>query len=291
MEIQAKPVTQYAESMDEQVKEFYFDFAREFKLEDKFNRPEEFTQLFDRVRSCVKPRTKYRAVKNLGVIVLYIFLKTRGTLIPLPEILRHCQLSYGNFVTGLRSVTARYLVFNARNKKDIVESYVTSILKNFQLEEKVIQNALLLLEYCYPLIQFAKEEVNAAVVCTLTLIALGVKGIPMSEICEQAGVQQSNLGKHISESIVPRIGVKNYISLLKSSDSIRKALELKVELLKVNNRSFNVVRLVKTKSFKKPSPLISKVLELRHENASLEDISQMTNLTPYKVQRILERKL
>ena len=92
MEIQAKPVTQYAESMDEQVKEFYFDFAREFKLEDKFNRPEEFTQLFDRVRSCIKPRTKYRAVKNLGVIVLYIFLKTRGTLIPLPEILAHYRL-------------------------------------------------------------------------------------------------------------------------------------------------------------------------------------------------------
>lgn len=236
MEIQAKPVTQYVESMDEQVKEFYFDFMREFKLEYKYNRPEEFTELFDRVRSCVRPRTKYRAVKNLGAIVLYMFLKTRGTLVPLPELLRHCRLSYGNFVTGLRSVTARYLVFNVRNRKYIVRSYVTSILKSFQLEEKVIQNALLLLEYCYPFIQFAKEEVNAAVVCTLTLIALDVKGIPMSEICEQAGVQQSNLGKHISEDIVPRIGVKNYISLSKSSDSIRKALELKVELLKVNNQ-------------------------------------------------------
>ena len=112
----------------------------------------------------------------------------------------------------------------------------------------------------------------------------------MSDICEQAGVQQSNLGKHISKNIVPRIEVKNYISLSKSSNSIRKALELKVKFLEVDNRSFNVVRLVKIKRFKKPSPLISKVLELRHKNASLEDISQMTNLTPYKVQRILERK-
>lgn len=291
MEIQGKPLNQYMDSINKQVREFYFNFAREFKLEGKFNRPEEFTQLYDRVRNCIKPGSKYRSVKNLGVIVLYLFLKTRGTLVPLPELLSHYRLRYGDFVAGLRSVTARYSVFNSRNKKDIVESYINSILKSYQLEEKVIQNALLLLEYCYPFIQFAKEEVNAAVICSLILIVLDAKGIPMSDICEKAGVQQSNLGKHFSKNIVQRIGVKNYTSLTKSSDLIRKALKLKVKFLEVDKRSLNLVQLIKIKRLKKHSPLISKVLELRQKNFSIEDISQETKLTPYKVQRILERKL
>ncbi len=291
MEIQTKPVTQYMDTMDKEVRELYFDFARKFKLEEEFNRLEEFTQLFDRIRSCIKPRTKYRAVKHLGVIVLYIFLKTRGTLIPLPEILNHYQIRYGNFVTGLRSVTARYPVFNARNKKNIVESYISSILESFNLEKNVIQNGLLLLEYFYPFNQFAKEEVNAAVICTLTLLVLDAKGISMSDICEKAGVRQSNLGKHFSQNIAHRIGVTNFTTLTKSSDLIKKALKLKVKLLEVDRSALNPVQLVKAKRFKESSPLISKVVELRHKNVSMENISQAVDLSHYKVQRILERKL
>ena len=269
MESKKSPVNQYIDSMDKQIREFYFDFAFEFKLEGKLNGPEEFFQLFDRIRNCIKPKTKYRSVKNLSVIVLYIFLKTRGQLVPLPFLLRYYKLGYGDFVTGLKSVTDRYLVFNARNKKNIVKSFITSILESFYLGKKVIQNALLLLEYFYPFIQFAKEEVNAAVICTLTLLVLDVKGITMSDICEKSGVQQSNLGKNFSQNIIHRIGIINYSSITKSSDLIRKALKLKVKLLEVDRSVLNALQHVKTKRFKKPSPLISKVVELRQKNNSI----------------------
>lgn len=284
-------VNYYKNYLNKQVKEFYFDFACEFRVEDLANRSEEFLQFFDRIRDHIKSRSKYRALKNLGVVVLYIFLKTQGTLIPLPDLLNYYQLNYCDFVAGLNSVLSQYSGFRTRNKKEIIESYIRSILKSFQLKGKVVQNALLLLEYFYPSIQFAKEEVSAAVICTLTLIALDVKAITMSDVCEKAGVQQSNLGKYFSKSIVHQIGVKNYTTISKSSDLIRKTLKLKVKLLEVNKHTLDRVQPVKIKRFKVPSPLISKVVELRRKKTSIKNISQTVDLSQYKVRRILERKL
>ena len=195
---------------------------------DKFD---EFTQFFRDIRDKTENYAQYRAINKLGPILFFIFLKTRGILLVLPEFLDSFQLKYAEFTKDLKKVLRFYPEFKSRDKRFIIKEYIANILKSVGLDEDITSNALTLFEHFYPLIQYTKEEVITAVICVLTTISFELYEITMNLICEKAGIRQSSLKKYFKKKIFPYLGIPDNIALRYSFDVIKDEIRKKFLLL------------------------------------------------------------
>ena len=160
-------------------------------------------------------------------VLLYFFLKTRGVLLVLPDFLDLNQLRYADFTTDYKYLAKIYPEFNERDKKFIIKEYITTILENLDLNEITIRRGLTLFDHFYPLIQHAKEEVVAAIICVLTKMLYDVHRISTKDIFEKAGVEQSSLYAHFRGKIFPYLSVPDGTTLKHSSKAIKAGIRYK----------------------------------------------------------------
>ncbi len=208
------------------VRKFYLNSLNSLQIMGMEGKCDEFAHLFFSIRHRIQKNTKYRSVRKLGPILLYFFLKTRGILLVLPDFLDLYQLRYADFTTDFKYLAKIYPEFNERDKKFIIKEYITTILKSLETSEKTIELGLTLFGLFYPLIQHAKEEVVAAIICVLTKISCDIHSISAKDIFEKAGVTQSSLYAHFRGKIFPYLGVSPDVTIKSSSKAIKEQIRL-----------------------------------------------------------------
>ena len=228
------------------VNKFYLDTLRWLQVDEKMDgKCEDFNRFYCGVRDMVNPNTHFNTLDKLGPSLLYVFLKTRGILIVLPDFLGLYQLKYHKFTTNLNKVLKLCPDFNKRDKKSISKKFMETILKSFSVNQSIIAQAGTLFEYFYPLIQYTKEEIVAAAVCALTTISFDLREMSMRLICDRAGICQSALNVTITNKIFPYLGIPSNFRLKASFELIKGKIRKKVSLEEIKVRTIENIKVTK----------------------------------------------
>ncbi len=219
------------------ISKFFLDTLGWLLIEGMDDKCEEFVRFYYGVRDLVNPNTHFTSLDRLGPSLLYIFLKTRGILLILPDLLRLYNVKYYDFTTDLKKVIKIYPEFNARDKPSIVKKYIRTILKSFFVEERIVSHALTLFDHFYPIVQYTKEELVAAVICGLTAISFDLHDVSMRFICNRAGIRQSSLHKSITTKIFPYLGIPSTFKLKSSFELIKGKIRKKTSLAEIDART------------------------------------------------------
>ncbi len=259
---------------ENEVSKFYLG-ALEFLQVKKLNGDcDDFVHFYYQVRDIVNPHTQFTALDKLGPIVFYIFLKTRGILIVLPNFLDYFNLKYKGFTTNLKKVLKFYPDYTIRDKKTITKKYIATILRSFKAKPLTIANALALFTLFYPLIQHKKEEIVAAVICALTSISLGLQGVTIKLISERAGICQSTIYTSVSNKIFPYLNIPNTLGLKPSFELMKRKINEKASQLEINARTRK-----------------EEIEALWRSGRTLDDIAKCVNLPQDKIISVLEQNL
>ena len=253
---------------------FYLDSLEFLRITDLGDKYEDFTQFYCRIKDLINPNTHFTTLKKLGPALLYLFLKTRGILLILPDFLDLYQVKYHEFTTSLKKVLKLYPEFNKRDKKVIIKKFMRTILGSFKVKQRIHSRSLTLFDHFYPLIQHTKEEIVAAVICTLTTISFDLKDISMRLICRRAGIPQSSLRNSIMGKIYPYLNIPSNFALKSSFEIIKRKISKKTSL-----------EGIKTKTIEE------EIEDLWSIGLSIGKIAELIGLTNPQIMEILENKI
>lgn len=223
--------------IEDDIGKFYLTSLEFLQIKELDHECDDYIQFYYHVRDLTNPNSQYTALDKLGPILLYMFLKTRGILLVLPSFLNLYDLKYYEFTTDLKKVLKIYPDFNIRDKKSIIKKYIEIILKSFNIEQRVISHALTLFSHFYPLVQYKKEEIVAAVICALTSISFDLHSVSMRLICKKAGIRQSSLHRSILDKIFPYLGIPSSLGIKSSFELMKHKISKKTSLLEINVRT------------------------------------------------------
>ncbi len=223
--------------VEDKIHKFYLDSLELLHIADLEDKCEDFVQFYCGVRDLVNPNTHFTTLNKLGPALFYMFLKTRGVLLVLPDLLDLHQLKYHEFTTNLKKVLKLYPEFNRRDKKVIIKKYIRTILRDFEVKKNIFSHALTLFDHFYPLIQHTKEEIVAAVICTLTAISFDLYKVSMRLISKRAGIPQSSLRMSIVFKIYPYLEIPNSLGLKSSFEFIKRKIRKKTSIIEIKVRS------------------------------------------------------
>jgi hypothetical protein len=257
-----------------EVSKFYLESLRSLQIKNLDHEIDDFAQFYYYVKGLVNPHTKYIALEKLGPILLYMFLKTREILLVLPEFLDLFRIKYCEFTRDLKKILQYYPDFNLRDKKGIIKKYIAIILKSFNAEQRVISHALTLFSHFYPLVQYRKEEIVAAVICSLTAISFDLHDISMRLICEKAGIRQSSLHRSILDKIFPYLRIPSSLGLKPSFEVMKSKISKETSLLEINVRTIE-----------------EEIEDLWRSGHSLDKITQVVEMPKSQVVAVLRREL
>jgi len=214
------------------IHEFYVKSLKTFNVSSMDDLLDEFIAFYHSIREKIADKSKYKFLEVSGPIILYMFLKTKGILIPLPKFLGAYQLNYHKFTTDLKMMITRYYPkYLQRDKTSIVKKYIMSIFKNFNhTNEDLFIRARTLYEFFHPILHNAKEEVIAAVICVLTIISCDLPDIAMYHVCNEAGIKQSSLSMQFIGKIYPYLGIPDGMMLKKAFPLIKHEIFQKLLL-------------------------------------------------------------
>ena len=259
---------------ENEVSKFYLNALEFLQVKDLEGECDDYVHFYYLIRDLVKPHSKYTVLDKLGPVVFFIFLKTRGILLVLPQVLDFFNLKYNEFTTDLKEVLKLYPDYNIRDKKSIVKKYIATILKNFGVKQRIIAQALTLFNHFYPIIQHKKEEIVAAIICALTAISFDLPSVSMKLISEKAGIQQSTLHTSMLDKIFPYLNIPSNLGLKPSFGLIKRKIS------------------EKSSSFETNAKTIEEEIEtLWRSGCSLDKIAEKVVLTHPQVIAILEQNL
>ena len=111
----------------DEISKFYLESLESLHIKSMSDKCDEFTRFFCDIRDKTETYKQYRAIDKLGPILFYIFLKTRGVLLALPDFLDLYQMKYLEFTKDFKQVLRFYPEFKSRDKKFIINEYFISI--------------------------------------------------------------------------------------------------------------------------------------------------------------------
>ena len=220
--------------LENEVNKFYLDTLEFLRVNELEGDSDDFVYFYSHIRDLVNPHTHFTTLDKLGPIVFYIFLKTRGTLLVLPRFLEYFNLKYNEFTANLKKALKYYPDYTIRDKKTIIKKFITTILNSFKAKQQAIVSALTIFTHFYPLIQHKKEEIVAAVICTLTSISLDLHGVTIKLISDRAGICQSTIYASISSKIFPYLNIPKSFGLRPSFELMKRKIGEKASQLKIN---------------------------------------------------------
>ena len=185
---------------------------------------EEFISVFNTVHSKIRRYTKYRNINLAFPPILYMFLKVNAVVINRHIFSQSLDLAYNQLVKDMKNFIPLYPDFKNRDKSRMIFAIIEDVVSYFDLHHHFTDNATLLYNHFYPLLQFTSEELSAGVILVLTLIVSGITSINMAQICERICVSSGSVSNKINKYIIPKLGIPNFQSPINSAYLLREKL-------------------------------------------------------------------
>ena len=188
-------------------------------------------QRFNKVRSKLRPSTKYRSVEKLVPVIIYYTFKLRNISINEEELINASGISkkeFKDFFLQLRNFIPEYA---KRNRQDYIIQKMLQVTEYFDLGLRFYYLSKKIMYKLWELIKNTTDDVIAGVATSISALCSYKDFINVNAICKMLGIKMSTVQFQVRERIFRKLKVDGFISLVRSSDLLKEIME-KLGLLK-----------------------------------------------------------
>jgi len=181
-------------------------------------------KLFIKLRKCLQKGTKYRSVRKLVPITIYLYFKLNCKGINEQELLDKSDITkkeFNSFKLQLRNYIPQYY---ARDRKQFILQKIMNITVAFNQGMQFYHTAENVLEKFWEIIKNTKDDVIAGICTSIIALCETERDLKVNVICTHIGIQMSTIHRQIEQKIFERLRVEGFESLVRSSDLLRKIM-------------------------------------------------------------------
>ena len=181
-------------------------------------------KLFIKLRNCLQKGTKYRSVRKLVPITIYLYFKLNCKGINEQELLDISEITkkeFNSFKLQLRNCIPQYY---SRDRKQYILQKIMNITVALNQDMQFYHAAEKVLEKFWQAIKNTKDDVVAGVCTSIIALCETERDLKVNAICNHIGIQMSTIHRQIEQKIFEKLRVEGFESLVRSSDLLRKIM-------------------------------------------------------------------
>ncbi len=209
------------------------------RIFNNLNLPETHKELvfekFKKIRKGLKPGTKYRNPEKLVPIAIYFTLKLQNISVNEKELLEVSKISkkeFNAFKLQIQSFVPKYA---ERNRKEYIMQKILEISEHFGLGMPFYYQSKKILYRLWAGIICTKDDVIAGLVSSISILCSFKDQVNVNSVCKRLGIKMSTIQSQVKKRIIDKLNITGFVSLVKSSDLLRKIL-VKMGLLEEDIR-------------------------------------------------------
>lgn len=197
---------------------------------------------FKEIRPQIRPGLKYRNVEKLVTILTYMCLKIRNISVNPYELIEVSEINkteFNNFILQIRRIIPEY---QERNRKDYILQRISEVTNHFGLGMEFYYLCQKILYRLWQGIKNTTDDVVAGLVSSISLLCSCPEesSVSVSAICNKLSIRMSTIQTQVKKRIFERFKVKNFVSLIKSSDLLKVIME-KLGLIEIENNEMEEI--------------------------------------------------
>ena len=177
------------------------------------------------VRTKFRPRTKYRNVEKLVPAVIYYTFKLRNISINEEELINASSISKKEFKDFFFQVRHYISEYKTRNRQEYIIQKILQVTESFGLGMEFYYFSKKILYKLWKLIKNTTDDVIAGVVTSIAALCSYKDKVSVNALCNTIGIRMSTVQFQVRERIFRQLKVLGFISLVRSSDFLRRIME------------------------------------------------------------------
>jgi len=180
---------------------------------------------FKEIRPQLRKGVKYRNTEKLVSIISYFCLKLRNVSINAYDLIEASEITKKEFNDFCLQVRRYMPEYTGRNRREYILQRVFEISEHFSLGMAFYHLAEDILNKLWNGIKNTTDNALAGLVSAISLLCNKIEGVSVSAICTRLGVRMSTIQAQVKKKIIKRFRVEGFISLIKSSDILRRIMD------------------------------------------------------------------
>jgi len=193
-------------------------------------------QKYERIRSQISPRTKYRSPEKLVPIIIYYYHKLNNRPINQFKLLEVARISKKDFDTFKLQINEFLPHYQERNRQEYILQLISELAEHYRLGFEFYHHAKHILYKLWDTIKNTTDRVIAGLISSILILCHDDLDITVSQLCTRLGIRMSTIQSQVKRRIMDRFRVKGFKSLVSSSNLLREVME-SLGLLSFGNAS------------------------------------------------------
>lgn len=177
---------------------------------------------FKLIRSRIKKGSKYRNTNKLVSITTYFCLKLRNVSINPYELVGVSGVTNKEFNDFILQVQRFLPEYGKRNRQEYILQRVLEVAEHFDLGMPFYYLSKKILYRLWDGIKNTSDNAVAGLISSISVLCSCRDRVSISAICKRIGVQMSTIQAQVKKKVFERFRVEGFISLIKSSNLLKK---------------------------------------------------------------------
>ncbi|MFX1314410.1 MAG: hypothetical protein ACFE9T_00970 [Promethearchaeota archaeon] len=180
---------------------------------------------FKEVRSKFLPGTKYRSVEKLIPIVIYYTFKLENIVINEIDLINASRISKKDF-NNFKLQRDYYLPeYKSRVREEYILQKILYVTEHFGLGMEFFYLSKKIMYRLWKMIKNTTDDVIAGVATSIAVLCSYKGMVSVNAICNTIGVRMSTIQFQVKERIFESLKLNGFISLVHSSDLLKKIIQ------------------------------------------------------------------
>ena len=194
---------------------------------------------FKKIRSAIRPGTKYRTPDRLVPLTIYFVFKFRNISINEAELLEVSKISKKDFNAFKLQIQKFMPHYKERDRKQYITQKILEVSESFELGMDFFYLSKELLYKLWNVIKNTKDDVIAGLVTSVAALCTCKEQVTVSSICTKLGIKMSTIQSQVKKRIFEQFKINGFTTLVKSSELLKQVIK-KMNLISVEQESQNV---------------------------------------------------
>ena len=175
--------------------------------------------------SALRPGTKFRNPEKLVPISLYFCFKFRNISIKESKLLEVSKISKKDFNAFKLTILEYFPQYKTRDRKKYIIQKILEISEHYHLGMEFFYQSKKILYKLWESIKNTTDDVIAGLVCSISALCSYRENVSVNAICMRLGIKMSTIQAQVKRKIFERFRISGFVSLVKSSDILKKVME------------------------------------------------------------------
>ena len=181
---------------------------------------------FKKIRSSLKPGTKYRTPEKLVPITIYFVFKFQNISINEADLLEISKINKKDFNAFKLQIQKFFPQYKERDRKRYILQKFLEISEHFQLGMVFYYQSKKILFKLWDNIKNTKDDVIAGLVASISVLCtFKDKNVSVSSLCKKLGIKMSTIQSQVKKRIFEQFKISGFTTLIKSTDLLVKVME------------------------------------------------------------------